>query len=842
MKPAPPIESGEFTLMRGDVLHKGRYRLIEEVVLPKNQQGIAWSATDTRSARNRVLLYRMAFPDKTEAEAWQAIKAIVLRLTQLSQYPCFPTVVEVFNEYKSYYIVLLYPTGESLASLMQRQGGAIPERDVAEYGRQVCQMLEVFASQRPPVIHGAISPETVIVNPSTHQVSLIYIPLFPLKPLTKDSISSGYTAPEQVRGDIKPSSDLYSLAATLHHAVTGFDPRERLIHFYPPARRLNPVVTLGMEAALSKGLRLSVPQRYATPSDMLQDLRNLIASYPPVSELPQLNRPFPPEGKPSPRGRRRNIIFTVVGICAALALLFTILLPILNNANQAAQRKSTQQTAWRDEMALEQQTFTKQGIGISDGRFVFDTYPGRSDVALKQQAAQALQHNDLANAINFFSQAVSADPTDGEVQIYNENLHVLQSNSPYVTIVLGIAFDESADDLLRARPDTQGAFIAQYEINKNGLLGHGLKLRILLDSCGAHRADVATVAQFVANRVSKAGNPDHIVSVEGWPFSSQTINALDIITSAHLPIVSPASSVKLSGSSPYFFRIDPPDDIEGNLLAKTAAQQLHAKTILVSRDSTDPYSVSLADAFSASATKLGIQVINSPGDYFKESTSTVTDFQKVITDAQTHEANLIFIAGYSIDGIRLAHALGNAIRIAPNNTVLANLNILGGDGVDTNLVIGQGNGPDAQIATEFPQDMRHLIFTAYCAPDEWDLQGIPKKEQPAFFSDWNNFYSSSGVANNNAPPPGNDSMLATDAIQVIARAISLIHGEVTGQATRDALASLGKGTTPAFQGVSGRILFDNRGNPIDKAMVVLQVASSNNRNAIQLQHVIGTFR
>ncbi|MBO0796904.1 MAG: ABC transporter substrate-binding protein, partial [Ktedonobacteraceae bacterium] len=531
-----------------------------------------------------------------------------------------------------------------------------------------------------------------------------------------------------------------------------------------------------------------------------------------------------------------------VAACAALGLIFMALLPFLNNMNadQAARIKSAQQAAMRDELTLEQQTFEKKNIGISDGRFVLDTYPGRTDVALKQQAAKALQNGDLANAINFFSQAVSIDPTDGEAQIYNENLHVLQSGSPYISIVLGIAFDSGADDLLRARPDTEGAFIAQYEINKRGLLPHGLKLRILLDSCGPNRADVATVAQFVANRVTKAGNPDHIVAVEGWPFSSQTINALDIIASAHLPMVSPASSVKLSGSSPYFFRVDPPDDVEGKLLAKIASQQLHAKTVLVSRDPTDPYSVSLADSFNASAPQFGLQVINSPANYFTESKSTVANYQKTITDAQNHGADLILTTGYSIDGMRLAHALGNAIRNDPNNAALARLNILGGDGVDTPLVIGEGSGPDAQIAKNFPQDMQHLTFTAYGAASEWDLQHIPKSQQPSFFNDWKNFYQSSGLAENNAPPPANDSMLATDAIQVIARAASLVQGDMTGQAVRDALASLGHGKVPPFQGVTGRIMFDNRGNPIDKAMVVLTVAPDNTgHNIIKLQSVVG---
>src|SRR5216684_4177413 len=55
-------ETSTWTLMRGDVIGNGRYRLVEEVTLPKNQQGQtrAWLALDMREAmRRQVLLYRL---------------------------------------------------------------------------------------------------------------------------------------------------------------------------------------------------------------------------------------------------------------------------------------------------------------------------------------------------------------------------------------------------------------------------------------------------------------------------------------------------------------------------------------------------------------------------------------------------------------------------------------------------------------------------------------------------------------------------------------------------------------------------------------------------------------
>ena len=129
-----------------------------------------------------------------------------------------------------------------------------------------CVLLSLLSRQQPPLVHGSINPETIIVSPDKTRVTLILLPLFPPKEqlITKNKVPSGYLAPEQARGVVEPSSDLYALGATLHHAVTGYDPGERMAFFHPPARRLNPAVTPKMEAILSQALRLSPSRQRCT--------------------------------------------------------------------------------------------------------------------------------------------------------------------------------------------------------------------------------------------------------------------------------------------------------------------------------------------------------------------------------------------------------------------------------------------------------------------------------------------------------------------------------------------------------------------------------------------------
>ncbi|MBE3560410.1 MAG: ABC transporter substrate-binding protein [Ktedonobacteraceae bacterium] len=834
---------------------QGRYSVVGTLPISTNTgtQEMTWIAIDHAQHNRRVLIREIPYTPETGSLHQDYMSQLIKRLKQVGSHPAIPDVLDTFSEWSRAYVVFEYIQGESLAALLKKQGGALPEPLVAEYGQQLCGILAFFARQHPPFVHGSISPETVVIHPDTNRVSLIHLPLHTHeKPAQSANWAlAGYRAPEQRSGPPGPTSDLYTVAAILHHAVTGYDPHERMSFFYPPARRLNPTVSPRMEAILAKELRLTLSERYHRAADMQADLVALLPTYSSPDQESSAHSPATPATPAPPLaalssskkkyGFFRSRASTITILFASLALCL-LLIPLLFFLffNQGAR----QQAIFQQELAHEQQLFTQKGIGISDGRFVFDTYPGRSNVVLKQQAAHAIQQADLANAVNLLTKAVDMDPTDGEAQIYNENVHVLQSKAPYITIVLGLAFDKDAVDLLRARIDTQAAFIIQHEVNKNNLLPHGLKLRLLIASAGSDRADVATVAQLIARRVTEAGNSDHIIGVVGWPFSSQTINARDIIASAHLPLVSQtASSVKLSGSSPYFFRVNPADDQQGKALGKVAVQQLQAKTILVTRDPTEPYSVSLADSFTASARRLGARVINSSSDYFTTSTTTVEGFHKVVQDALANEADLIFIAGFDVDAVRLAHALGNAARAEPASTALANLSILGGDGLATALVLGQGQGADAQIAAAYPQDMRRLICTSFGDPNEWAFLQIPQSQQPTFFATWAAVYQSSAIAANQAPPPGNDALLTADAVQVLVKAITLTPENITGQSVRDALASLGKGNIPPFQGVSGRILFDSQGNPVDKAIVILAIErGENGKNVIRLKQVVGTFR
>jgi ABC-type branched-subunit amino acid transport system substrate-binding protein len=845
--PARPLSLS--TAKSGDTLNLGRYRLVDQLVLPDNQQGqgAAWLAIDTSSGQMQVVIREVIVPTEDSEQKKQIVRQIALRLSEGTQHPGFPKILDVFDEFDTYFIVWQHIEGESLASLLRRQGGALPERTVAEYGRQLCEMLSVLGRQHPPLVHGAISPETVIVSPDRTRVHLLHLPLFPPREPAHASLVGSYKAPEQARGTIDPSVDLYSVAATMHHAVTGFDPRERSAFFYPPARRLNPVVSQQMETILNQELRLSPLQRYARASDFQSDLAALLAS----KALEPERRSLAASSAHEPlkldmdelrrRSRQRNrtqiTIFAVICILAFLLAGFAYLLSFVNSHQTVVAPTPTpnlsattiaQTNALNHEWQAEAPTYKARGVSLSDGRYIFDTFAGRPPAELehKKKAAQALLNADIATALSEYSQAVAIDKTDAEARIYYEDIQIQEQNSPYFTIVLGLPLDSSALHVSISRPDLQAAYAMQHQINTQNPspLPGGAKLRILIGNSGVNNGDAATIAKYVANRVN-LGNPEHIIAVVGWPTSGESSVAYSILAGAHIPMVTQtASSTSLTGASPYFFRVNPNDSAQGKAQGQFAYKTLGARTVLVLRDPSDPYSQSLADAFTTSFKQMGGKTIGSQTDYFSEGQTTVEQFrEQIVNDALANHVDLIFLPGFDVDGVRLAHALGVEEQVLGWSVYLSKLKILGGDGIDTGLILGNGDSADAAIAKGFPLDMQRLIFTSFADQSEWSTS-----KPPAFLTIWDNLYGVVSASNPNPPVPVNSAIMVGDAFGVIIYALEHIKGDITGASLRDVLASIGSARLAAYQGLSGSIAFGSDGDPVNKAVVLLEVIAGPN--------------
>ena len=348
-------------------------------------------------------------------------------------------------------------------------------------------------------------------------------------------------------------------------------------------------------------------------------------------------------------------------------------------------------------------------IGLSNGSFAFDT--ARLDGVTKQQGADKLRAGDVGTALSLWHEAVTRDTNDAEALIYLEDQRVLSSGKPYVTLVVGTM--DTGTYVSLGRDDLQGAYIAQKEYNNGQKLSGKFLVRLLVASTGNDKA----YADIVAKQIVQAAKTDSsIVGVMGWPYSSRTLNVIQTLTDAHIPIVSQmASSVLLTGVSPYFFRIVPPDSTQAATGAVFTENTLHAKAAALFIDPSDAYSVSIGNAFRQKFEGDGNHVVATE-HYTVGKPSTVA---ATLQDALLHTPDVIYFAGLADDANALLAHL-------PTQGQFAQIKVVGGDGLYS---IGSYS-KDAVVQ----QNFHRLCFSAFAYADTWGYLGA--KTQPAFFTDY----------------------------------------------------------------------------------------------------------
>jgi len=460
-----------------------------------------------------------------------------------------------------------------------------------------------------------------------------------------------------------------------------------------------------------------------------------------------------------------------------------------------------------------------ESIGISDGTVAFAT--GGPGGSAKMQAADKLKAGDTVAAQSLWHSALTSDSGDAESLIYLEDQRVLNAHvtsntgfyAPYVTIV--VATMMTGDNASVGHDDLQGAYVAQKEFNDDSQLAGGTLVRLLVANSGNDKLYADTVAQQI---VLLAKADPTFVGVMGWPFSSRAEVALQTLAKAHIPMVSQtASDDALTGASPYFFRVAPANKRQAVLGAKYAEQSLHAKTAVAFVDPSDPYSQSLEQYFAQQFTADGNKILAT--EQYTVGQKGHAKLPLLLQDAENKKPDIIYFSGYAAD-------IGVLLSNLPTSGQFATLPILGGD---------------ALYELNYPSSARvgfkHLHFTAFAYPDEWDVQNL-QSQKPKFFSDYSAAYNPDnqhpgGVYGYTRPPA--DAMLSYDAILTMYVALTTTI-DLTPDGLQKALKQITG--TKAVQGVSGQIAFGTDNDPINKAIVVLYVDQDGH---IHLNSVQGCF-
>ncbi len=258
--------------------------------------GAVYEARDQRLG-NAVALKQTLLGGEQFSKAFEREARLLAGL----RHPALPRVSDHFNDVDGQFLVMEFIPGADLATMLDQRGGPFPLDQVLGWADQLLDALDYLHTQQPPVIHRDIKPQNLKL---TARGEIILLDFGLAKGLNMaltqpDSAVSifGYTAQyaplEQIQGTgTDPRSDLYSLAATLYHLLTGTLPANALarataiVNRQPdplrPVHEVAPLVPPAVGAALMQALALGPGERPASAAA----LRTMLRAAPAAPESP----------------------------------------------------------------------------------------------------------------------------------------------------------------------------------------------------------------------------------------------------------------------------------------------------------------------------------------------------------------------------------------------------------------------------------------------------------------------------------------------------------------------------------------------------------------------------
>ncbi len=265
-------------------LQNGRY--VVDKILGEGGMGTAVLARDTRVSNKLVVIKELVSDNTDPVKRQEDVNNFEREVATLAtiDHPLVPTVTDSFQEGARYFMVQEYVPGENLEQHMERVNQPMPEREALTYISQVLDILEYLAQQTPPIVHRDIKPANIIIGAKDKRARLVDFGIARAdvaknakRKQTSALGTPGYAPPEQYQGNADARSDLYALAATLHHLLTNRDPRNYPPFSYPPVRSLNPQVSNETERLLNKALQIDVTKRYQSAFDMKREVDQTLA-------------------------------------------------------------------------------------------------------------------------------------------------------------------------------------------------------------------------------------------------------------------------------------------------------------------------------------------------------------------------------------------------------------------------------------------------------------------------------------------------------------------------------------------------------------------------------------
>jgi formylglycine-generating enzyme required for sulfatase activity len=273
---------------------QGRYQIVRPI--GQGGMGTVYLAKDLRLG-NPVALKENIFKDDGMLKAFEHEARLLAGL----RHSALPKVFDHFAEGDGNFLVMEFIAGNDLNEILEKrrkklQPVGLPKPfeidEVMNWAIQLLDALDYLHNRPSPILHRDIKPQNLKLA-ERNQIILLDFGLAKgallqaTQALPQKSVR-GYTpsyAPiEQIQGaGTEPRSDLYSLAATLYHLITGIEPPDALRRANAilggeqdplrPAHEVNLQIPQAISSVLAKTLALHCNARPATAKAMMKLVR-----------------------------------------------------------------------------------------------------------------------------------------------------------------------------------------------------------------------------------------------------------------------------------------------------------------------------------------------------------------------------------------------------------------------------------------------------------------------------------------------------------------------------------------------------------------------------------------
>jgi serine/threonine protein kinase len=288
-----------WTIMPPGVVLQERYEVLN--VLGHGGMSTVYRARDRRFTNVDRLVAVKEMTNVTQDAAARRLRLATFEreanLLATLQHPAIPKIFDYFTLEGRIYLIMELILGHNLETVLEQRNNLIAEKEAADWGMQVCELLTYLHEHKPdPIVFRDLKPSNIMLRDDGRHIVMVDFGIartFQNNQRGTMIGTEGYAPPEQYRGMATTSSDIYALGATLHHLATGNDPRlETPFTFHQrPPRQLNPALTEAFEAIVLKSVAYNANHRYASAEEMRQALfasqnRTTLAARPPTVVLP----------------------------------------------------------------------------------------------------------------------------------------------------------------------------------------------------------------------------------------------------------------------------------------------------------------------------------------------------------------------------------------------------------------------------------------------------------------------------------------------------------------------------------------------------------------------------